>query len=87
MTPHRLKVVLLITGVTMTLGGLILGLIGLRGTTPAFANVSDAALDRSLIIVFSGAAVFAVGFMTLVTAIFRPMFDRRHVDDLVDRHK
>ncbi len=87
MTPHRLNVVLLITGVTMTLGGLILGLIGLRGTTPAFANVSDAALDRSLIIVFSGAAVFAVGFMTLVTAIFRPMFDRRHVDDLVDRHK
>lgn len=87
MTPHRLNVVLLITGVTLTLGGLILGLIGLRGTTPAFANVSDAALDRSLVVIFGGAVLFAVGFMTLVTAIFRPMFDRRHVDDIVDPRK
>lgn len=87
MNSQRLNVVLLIIGVTFTLGGLAIGLIGLRGTTPAFANISDAALDRSLVTFFAGAVLFAVGFMTLVTAIFRPMFDRRHVDDLADQHK
>lgn len=85
MTSHRLNVILLVVGVTFTLGGIVLALIGLRGTTPAFANLGDEGLNRSLITFFGGAVLFAVGFMTLVTAIFRPMFDRRHVDDLADR--
>lgn len=87
MDGQRSHVILLATGVVLTLIGFVLLFIGLRGTQPAFANAGDDALSRSLMVMFGGGVSFAVGFMTLLAAIFRPLFERRPVDRAVDRLK
>ena len=78
---------LMVCGCAMTLSGLSVVLYSLRGTDSIVGGLGDALLTRTLMVMFGGAVLFAVGLMIVLASVVRPLFDRRPVDDLVDRLK
>jgi hypothetical protein len=70
----------------LTLVGVIIGLAALWYATRGTADELDAASQGALVVMGLGALIFAVGAMMLLVSVVRPLFEKRPVDDLVDRH-
>ena len=77
----------MVCGGVLTFGGLAVVLYALRGTDSSVGGLGDSLLTRTLMVMFGGAVLFAVGLMIVLASVVRPLFERRPVDDLVDRLK
>ena len=82
-TPQRGRLLLL--GAPLTIVGIVVVVLGLRGTDAAATELAADALTRSLIVMFAGAAMFAVGFMMWLVALVRPLFEKRPADHAAER--
>ena len=75
----------MLLGAALTVVGIIVVVLGLRGTDAATTEFAQGALTRSLIVMFAGAAMFSFGSMMLLVALVRPLFARRPSDDAAER--
>lgn len=75
----------LLLGGALTVIGIVVVVVGLRGTDAATTELATGALTRSLIIMFAGAVMFAFGSMMLLVALVRPLFAKRPADHAADR--
>ena len=80
-TPNRRRLLLL--GLPLTIVGMVVVVLGLRGTDAATTELESGALTRSLMVMFAGAVMFALGFMMWLVALVRPLFEKRPADDAV----
>ena len=71
----------LLQAITLTGAGVLVGAFGLRGTVALMTGPADAPQLPALMALCVGALMFAVGFMLLLVAIFRPFFGKRHQDE------
>ena len=71
----------LLQGLSLTGAAVLIGVFGLRGTVGAMTGPADAIPMRALVALCVGALMFAVGFMLLLVAIFRPFFGNRRQDE------
>lgn len=77
----RTRVVTLLGGSVLTVAGIVILLIGLRYATTTDGSVDEALTTRALAAIFLGAVMFAVGGMTTLVGIVRPLFGNRPIDE------
>jgi hypothetical protein len=74
-------------GAALTITGMVVVALSLHRTDTAVTEVGESPLTRSLMVMFGGGVLFAVGIMTFLAGMVRPMFERRPIDDVVNRLK
>jgi hypothetical protein len=86
MTASRGHRATLFVSAAMTVAGIVVGVIGLRGAGDAYVQRLEPPLG-AFIALCVGTVLFGVGFMTFLVAVVRPFFARRAVDDAADRSR
>jgi len=84
-TAPRRRLLPLLLGGALTIAGIVVVVLGLRGTDAATNDFVAGALTRSLMVMFAGAVMFAFGFMLLLVGLVRPLFEKRPADHAADR--
>lgn len=72
-------------GIVLLIAGVAVATPGLGSLTAAFTTQSSAPWGPLLALVV-GATVFAIGIMVTLIALMRPAFEKRDVDDIVEKH-
>ena len=83
MADDKARILTVLVAGTVTVIGIVIGLIGLRSAT----SVEGADLSmttRGLVMLGGGAVIFAVGAMVTLVALVRPLFEKRAVDKHAD---
>lgn len=75
----------MLLGAALTIVGIAVVVLGLRGTDAGATEFGEGTLTRSLMVMFVGAVMFSFGSMMLLVALVRPLFARRPADDAADR--
>lgn len=76
----RPRVIMVAVGGVVTIAGIVILLIGLRYATGSDV-VDESTTTRALAGIFLGAVMFAVGGMTALVGIVRPLFRHRAIDE------
>ena len=81
----KLSVPTLVPSLVLALSGAVVGLYGLIGSMASWNNPAelDAPLGK-MVVMFVGAAMFAVGAMMLLVVTVRPLFEHRQEDRIVE---
>lgn len=85
MSDTRFRKWLGLLGAALTFGGMAVVWFALGYVEAAFSGTGTESPVGAIVIVFVGAAMFAVGSMMLLVAVVRPLFGRRRLDDLAER--
>ena len=71
-------------GIVLLVAGVAIAAPGLEALTSAFTTQSQAPW-MPLIALIVGAILFAIGIMVTLVALMRPAFEKREVDEIVDK--
>jgi len=74
----------LVPSLALALVGVALGVYGLIGTMDTWNRPEIEAPIGSMVVIFVGASMFAVGAMMVLVVTVRPMFEKRDVDHIAD---
>ena len=65
--------------------GLLITVISTGRAVAVFNSTDPEPSMTPVIVLCGGALLFSVGLMLMLVAIFRPLFARRHIDDVADQ--
>ncbi len=74
----------LVPSLVLALVGVALGLYGLIGAMATWNSPEVEAPIGSMVVIFVGASMFAVGAMMVLVVMARPLFEKREADHIAD---
>lgn len=72
-------------GIVLLVASVVIAVPGLGSLTAAFTTQSQAPWGPLLALVV-GATLFSIGIMVTLVALMRPAFEKRDVDEIVEKH-